>query len=111
MDKETIINKFDMGLKCRLTGNILTFICLLLRLFVFPHTIPPLLTLFPLGAGLVLSIIISFTLIPEDSELSADDYKELYNDFRKQHSKTEYFLRSSLYFYIVIGFIMTYYGD
>lgn len=110
MDRETIINKFDIGLKCRLTGNILTLICLLLRIFVFPRTIPPLLTLFPVFLGLVISIIVSMTLIPENSNMSTDDYKELYDDFRKKHSKTEYFLKVTLYFYIVLGFILTYLG-
>lgn len=110
MDRETIINKFDMGLKCRLTGSILSLICLILRLFVFPRTIPPLLTLFPIGIGWMLAIIISLTLIPQDSEVSTDDYNKLYIDFQKQHIKTEKILRSALYIYIVICIIMTYYG-
>ena len=108
MDKETLFDRFDTGLKVRLAGNILTLICLLLRIFVFPNSVSPLLTLIPLVIGYIMALFISAVVTGDDGEeIPADKYADYFDEFEAQHKKLGRFLSSTSFIYIVVSVFLT----
>lgn len=107
MDKETLFDRFDTGLKVRLAGNILTLICILLRIFVFPNSISPLLTLIPLVVGYVMALFISAVVTSDGEEIPADKYAEYFDEFEEEHKKMGRFLSSTSFIYIVVSVFLT----
>ncbi|MGN0552228.1 MAG: hypothetical protein ACI4I1_02515 [Oscillospiraceae bacterium] len=107
MDKETLFDRFDTGLKVRITGNILTAICLLLRIFVFPNTVNPLLMLIPLVIGYIMALFISAVVSSDDGQISTEKYAELFDEFEEKHKNTGRFLSTTSFIYIVVSVVMT----
>ncbi|MGN1134640.1 MAG: hypothetical protein ACI4SF_00280 [Oscillospiraceae bacterium] len=107
MDKETLFDRFDTGLKVRITGNILTAICLLLRIFVFPNTVNPLLTLIPLVIGYIMALFISAVVTSDDEQLPSEKYAEYFDEFEEKHKKIGRFLSATSFIYIVVSVVMT----
>lgn len=107
MDKETLFDRFDTGLKVRITGNILTAVCILLRIFVFPHTVNPLLTLIPLVIGYIMALFISAVITSDDEQISSEKYAEYFDEFEENHKKTGRFLSATSFIYIVVSVVMT----
>lgn len=107
MDKETLFDRFNTGLKVRLTGNILTAICILLRIFVFPHSVSPLLTLIPLVIGYIMALFISAVVTSDGEEIPAEQYAAYFDEFEEQHKKLGRFLSSTSFIYIVVSVFLT----
>ena len=108
MDKETLFDRFDTGLKVRLSGNILTLICILLRIFVFPNSVSPLLTLIPLVIGYIMALFISAVVTNDDGEeIPADKYADYFDEFEAQHKKLGRFLSTSTLIYFVVSVFLT----
>lgn len=107
MDKETLFDRFDTGLKVRLTGNILTLICILLRIFVFPNSISPLLTLIPLVVGYVMALFISAVVTSDGEEIPADKYADYFDEFEAKHKKLGRFLSTSTLIYFIVSVFLT----
>lgn len=107
MDKETLFDRFDTGLKVRLVGNILTLICILLRIFVFPQTVNPLLMLIPMVIGYVMALFISAVVTSDGEEIPADKYAEYFDEFEEKHKKLGRFLSSTSFIYVVVSVFLT----
>ena len=108
MDKETLFDRFDTGLKVRFAGNILTLICILLRIFVFPHSVSPLLTLIPLVVGYIMALFISAVVTNDDGEeIPADKYADCFDEFEEKHKKLGRFLSTTSFIYIVVSVFLT----
>ena len=108
MDKETLFVRFDTGLKVRFAGNILTLICILLRIFVFPNSISPLLTLIPLAIGYIMALFISAVVTGEDGEeIPADKYADYFDEFEAKHKKLGRFLSTSTLIYFIVSVFLT----
>lgn len=87
MDKEKIFERFSISLKVRLAGVLLTIVCLLLRIFVFPNSLDPLVMLVPLIIAYVMSLFISALVTDEDSEISMEKYAEYFDEFERENKK------------------------
>lgn len=87
MDKEKFFERFDISLKVRLTGVILTVICLLLRLFVFPDSLDPLVMLVPMVIAYVMSLFISALVADDNGEVSMEKYIEYFDEFERENKK------------------------
>lgn len=107
MDKETLFDRFDTGLKVRLAGNILTLVCILLRIFVFPNSVSPLLMLIPLVIGYIMALFISAVVTSDGEELPADKYAEYFDEFEAKHKKMGRFLSSTSFIYIAVSVFLT----
>lgn len=107
MDKETLFDRFDTGLKVRIAGNILTLVCILLRIFVFPNSVAPLLTLVPLVVGYIMALFISAVVSSDDEEIPADKYAKYFDEFEEKHKKMGRFLSATSFLYIVVSVVMT----
>lgn len=107
MDKETLFDRFDTGLKVRFAGNILTLICILLRIFVFPNSISPLLTLIPLVVGYVMALFISAVVTSDGEEIPADKYADYFDEFEAKHKKLGRFLSTSTLIYFIVSVFLT----
>ena len=108
MDKETLFDRFDTGLKVRFAGNILTLICILLRIFVFLNSVSPLLMLIPLAIGYIMALFISAVVTGEDGEeIPADKYADYFDEFEAKHKKLGRFLSTSTLIYFIVSVFLT----
>lgn len=105
MDKEKIFERFSISLKVRLTGVLLTIVCLLLRIFVFPNSLDPLVILVPMVIAYVMSLFISALVTDDDCEISMEKYAEYFDEFERENKKLTLFL-SRLSALCIIGAII-----
>lgn len=91
MDKEKIFERFSISLKVRLTGVLLTIVCLLLRIFVFPNSLDPLVMLVPMVIAYVMSLFISALVTDDDSEISMEKYAKYFDEFERENKKLTLF--------------------
>lgn len=104
MDKETLFDRFDTGLKVRIAGNVLTAVCLALRIFVFPNSVTPLAALIPLALGLIMSIFIS--AVVTDEEMPMEKYADFLDEFEEKHKVQNRILSVLSYVYCMAAVIM-----
>lgn len=109
-NKDKFKDGFDFALKIELAGVICSALCLLARVFLFPGTVNPLVTLIPLGISVILgagkSVLIQLPEDGEDEEGLLEEYEETLDEFNKEHTAVKRIVGFGIYIELVAAVLM-----
>lgn len=109
-NKDKFRDGFDFALKIELAGVICSALCLLARVFLFPGTVNPLVTLVPLGLSVMLgagkSVLIQLPEDGEDEEELLEEYEKTLDEYNKTHRAVKRIVGFGIYIELVSAVLM-----